>query len=53
MALMVSQATGIEVTALTREQSDRLLALEKDIHGRIIGQDEAVGAVARAIRRGA
>jgi ATP-dependent Clp protease ATP-binding subunit ClpC len=52
VALMVSQATGIEVTALTREQSDRLLALEKDIHGRIIGQDEAVGAVARAIRRG-
>ncbi len=52
IALMVSQATGIEVTSLTREQSDRLLALEDEIHGRIIGQNEAVNAVARAIRRG-
>ena len=44
--------TGVPVVQLTEEESDRLLRLESILHERIVGQDEAVSAVARAIRRG-
>ena len=52
IAAIVSSWTKIPVVELTREESDRLLNMEKILHERVIGQDEAVSAVARAIRRG-
>ncbi len=52
IAEIVSGWTGIPVVQLTEEESERLLKLESILHERIIGQDEAVKAVAKAIRRG-
>ena len=52
VAQIVSGWTGIPVTELTREESQRLLEMESILHKRIVGQDKAVSAVARAIRRG-
>lgn len=52
IADIVSQWTGIPVVQLTQEESQRLLRMEDVLHERIVGQDEAVTAVARAIRRG-
>ncbi len=52
IAAIVSQWTGIPVVQLTQEESQRLLRMEDELHERIVGQDEAVSAVARAIRRG-
>ena len=52
VAQIVSGWTGVPVVQLTEEESDRLLRLESILHQRIVGQDEAVSAVARAIRRG-
>ena len=52
IAAIVSQWTGIPVVQLTQEESQRLLHMEEELHKRIVGQDEAVSAVARAIRRG-
>ena len=52
VAEIVSGWTGVPVAQLTEEESERLLRLESTLHERIIGQDEAVSAVARAIRRG-
>jgi len=52
IASIVSQWTGIPATQLTQEESQRLLRMEEELHGRIVGQDEAVAAVAKAIRRG-
>ncbi len=52
VAQIVSGWTGIPTTELTREESKRLLELEEELHRRIVGQDKAVSAVARAIRRG-
>ena len=52
IANVVSGWTGIPVTRLTEDEGERLLSLEKTLHERVVGQDEAVGAVARAIRRG-
>ncbi len=52
IAAIVSQWTGIPVIQLTKEESERLLNMETELHERIVGQDEAVSAVARAIRRG-
>jgi len=52
IAAIVSQWTGIPVVQLTQEESQRLLHMEDELHSRIVGQDEAVSAVARAIRRG-
>ena len=49
---VVGQATGIPVSKLIKEESERLLNMEKILHERVIGQDEAVQAVSRAIRRG-
>lgn len=52
IAEIVAMWTGIPVVQLTQEESERLLKLEEIMHGRVIGQDEAVTAVAKAIRRG-
>ncbi len=52
IAETVSSWTGIPVSQLTREESERLLHLEDELHASVIGQDEAVTAVSRAIRRG-
>ncbi|MEE1012228.1 MAG: ATP-dependent Clp protease ATP-binding subunit, partial [Acutalibacteraceae bacterium] len=52
IASVVSQWTGIPVVQLTQEESERLLNMEDELHARIVGQHEAVSAVARAIRRG-
>ena len=51
IADIVSGWTGVPVVKLTEQESEKLLNLEKNLHERIIGQDEAVSAVARAIRR--
>ncbi|WP_338824576.1 Negative regulator of genetic competence ClpC/MecB [Moorella humiferrea] len=51
IAQIVSSWTGIPVTQLAQEESERLLRLEEILHQRVIGQDEAVRAVARAVRR--
>jgi len=52
IAAVVSAWTGVPVTALTEDESARLLRLEDELHLRIIGQNAAVAAVAKAIRRG-
>jgi ATP-dependent Clp protease ATP-binding subunit ClpC len=51
IAEIVSRATGIPVSQLTTEERERLLKLEEQLHERIVGQDEAVTAVAEAVRR--
>jgi ATP-dependent Clp protease ATP-binding subunit ClpC len=51
IAEIVSRATGIPVSQLTSEERERLLQLEQELHGRIVGQEEAVSAVAEAVRR--
>ncbi|MHA8263247.1 ATP-dependent Clp protease ATP-binding subunit [Lactobacillaceae bacterium Melli_B3] len=51
IAEVVAQWTGIPVTQLKKTDADRLINLEDVLHKRVIGQDEAVSAVARAIRR--
>ena len=52
IANVVAGWTGIPVNRLTEDESLRLLRLEETLHQRVVGQDEAVTAVARAIRRG-
>lgn len=52
IAQIVSSWTGVPVVQLTQEESERLLKLEDILHERIVGQDEAVTAVSKAIRRG-
>lgn len=52
IASVVSSWTGIPATQITEEESERLLNMEKILHERIVGQDQAVSSVARAIRRG-
>ncbi|WP_428965535.1 ATP-dependent Clp protease ATP-binding subunit [Micromonospora fluostatini] len=51
IAEVVSRATGIPVAQLTEEERDRLLRLEGHLHEKVVGQDDAVGAVAEAVRR--
>src|SRR5215203_3793145 len=51
IAEVVSRATGIPVSQLTQEERERLMRLEEQLHERVVGQDEAVTAVAEAIRR--
>ena len=51
IAQIVSSWTGIPVTRLAQEESQRLLKLEEELHKRVIGQQEAVESVARAVRR--
>ena len=52
IAKVVAGWTGIPVTRLTEDEGTRLLHMEDTLHERVVGQDEAVKAVARAIRRG-
>jgi ATP-dependent Clp protease ATP-binding subunit ClpC len=51
IAQIVSSWTGVPVKKLAQEESDKLLVMEETLHQRVIGQDEAVKAVSRAIRR--
>ena len=51
IAEIVAFWTGIPVTKLTKSESEKLMHMEETLHGRIIGQEEAVVAVSRAIRR--
>ncbi|MEU5781373.1 ATP-dependent Clp protease ATP-binding subunit [Micromonospora lupini] len=51
IAEVVSRATGIPVSQLTEEERDRLLRLEGHLHEKVVGQDDAVTAVAEAVRR--
>ncbi len=52
IAAVVSGWTGIPVTSLTEDEAQRLLKMEEILHRRVVGQDEAVSAVSKAIRRG-
>lgn len=52
IANIVSDWTGIPVVQLTKEESERLLNMEQVLHERVVGQNEAVSSIARAIRRG-
>jgi ATP-dependent Clp protease ATP-binding subunit ClpC len=51
IATIVSQWTGIPIFRLEEKESERLLKMEEEIHGRVIGQDEAISAIAHAVRR--
>ncbi|MEW6557127.1 MAG: ATP-dependent Clp protease ATP-binding subunit [Elusimicrobiota bacterium] len=51
VATIVSKWTNIPLTKLTEKESERLLRMETELHRRIVGQDEAIVAIARAIRR--
>src|ERR687889_2154418 len=51
IAEIVSMWTGIPVKKMTEEESARLLKMEEALHGRIVGQNEAIKAVSRSIRR--
>ncbi|OWJ83893.1 Clp protease ClpC, partial [Haematobacter missouriensis] len=50
VAQIVSKITGVPVTELTAEEKDKLLKLEEKLHERVIGQEEAIRAVADAVR---
>lgn len=52
IADVISGWTGIPVKSIQQEETERLLNLEKILHNRVIGQDEAVEAVSKAVRRG-
>ena len=52
IAEVVSEWTGVPVTRLTEDEGQKLLHMEDTLHRRVVGQDEAVKAIARAIRRG-
>jgi ATP-dependent Clp protease ATP-binding subunit ClpC len=51
IAAVISRATGIPVNRLTETERERLATLEDELHERVIGQDDAVAAVAKAVRR--
>jgi ATP-dependent Clp protease ATP-binding subunit ClpC len=51
IAEIVSMWTGIPVKKMTEEESAKLLKMEESLHGRVVGQDEAIKAVSRSIRR--
>ncbi len=51
IAEVLSDASGIPVSRITKSESERLLTLEDELHKRIVGQNEAVNAVADAVRR--
>ena len=52
IAQIVAQWTGIPIAMMTQSEASRLNNLEKILHRRIVGQDEAVSAIAKAVRRG-
>ena len=51
IAQVVSRRTGIPLSQLTQEERERLLGLEAQLHERVVGQEEAVAAIAQAVRR--
>ena len=51
IAAVVSEWTGIPVQRMLQEEADKLLAMEDDLHGRVVGQERAVAAVSEAVRR--
>ena len=51
IATVISKITGVPVTKITEKENDKLKNLEEELHKRVIGQNEAVTAVAKAIRR--
>ena len=51
IAAVISRATGIPVNRLTETERERLSQLEEELHARVIGQEDAVAAVAKAVRR--
>ncbi|TDN92308.1 ATP-dependent Clp protease ATP-binding subunit [Microbacterium sp. BK668] len=51
IAAVISRATGIPVNRLTETERERLASLESELHARVIGQEDAVTAVAKAVRR--
>ncbi|MEV4900133.1 ATP-dependent Clp protease ATP-binding subunit [Citricoccus sp. NPDC055426] len=51
IAEMVSRATGIPAARMTEAEKSRLARLEEELHGRVVGQDDAVTAIAKSIRR--
>ncbi len=51
IAEVVSNMTGVPLTRLEKKEAQRLLELETELHKRIVSQDEAIGAVAKAVRR--
>ena len=51
IAEIIARWTGIETSKITETETERLKNLEKELHKRVVGQDEAVSAVAKAIRR--
>ena len=51
IAAVISESTGIPLEALSVEEREKLLNLEKELKSRVVGQDEAVEAIAKAIRR--
>ena len=51
IAEVIAQWTGVPVKQITKKESERLLNLEKELHKRVIGQNDAINAVSRAIRR--
>jgi len=51
VAEVVSKMTGVPLTRLDRSEADRLLQIEKELHKKIVSQDEAVNAIGRAVRR--
>ncbi len=51
VAFIVSRWTGIPVTKLRQAETDRLVNMEEELHKRVVGQDDAIEAISRAIRR--
>ena len=51
IAMLLSETTGVPVTKLTTEESARLIKMEREIHKRVIGQNSAIKALSRSIRR--
>ena len=48
---MVSRWTGIPVNKMVQSEKDKLLHLEEELHNRVVGQEEAISAIADAVRR--
>ena len=51
IAQVVAMWTGIPVTRIAQEESQRLLKMEESLHNRVIGQEEAIGIISKAVRR--
>ncbi|MBI2846076.1 MAG: ATP-dependent Clp protease ATP-binding subunit [Chloroflexi bacterium] len=51
VAEVVAMWTGVPVTRIATEESERLLSMEEELHRRIVGQDEAIATIAKAVRR--